>query len=68
MKKMRLSYLMYCLFGKGNKTKSCTCSLKQADAKLFACWFKFIYALGRRGHDRMIIGYITTYVINDYHH
>ena len=68
MKTKRLSYLKCCLFGKGNKTKSCKCSLKQADAKLFACWFKFIYLWGHRGHDRMIIGFTTTYVINTYHH
>ena len=22
---------------------------------------------GRRGHDRMVVGFITTYVISDYH-
>jgi len=24
--------------------------------------------LGRRGRDRMVVGYITTYVISAYHH
>jgi hypothetical protein len=23
---------------------------------------------GRRGRDRMVVGFTTTYVINDYHH
>jgi hypothetical protein len=29
---------------------------------------KFIYMRGHRGHDRMVIGFITTYGINAYHH
>jgi hypothetical protein len=65
---MRLSYLMCCLFCKGNKTKSCKYSLKQVDAKFFASWLKFIYLGGHDGHDRMIIGFTTTYAIIAYHH
>jgi hypothetical protein len=33
---------------------------------------KYIYSssllVGRRGHDRMVVGFITTYAIGAYHH
>ena len=33
---------------------------------------KYIYSssllVGRRGHDRMVVGFITTYAISAYHH
>jgi hypothetical protein len=28
----------------------------------------FIISRGRRGHDRMVVGFTTTYVISAYHH
>jgi hypothetical protein len=30
--------------------------------------FKVITALGRRGRDRMVVGFTTTYAISAYHH
>jgi hypothetical protein len=28
----------------------------------------YIFIRGRRGRDRMVVGFITTYAINAYHH
>ena len=30
--------------------------------------FKIYYSLGRRGRDRMVVGFLTTYAISAYHH
>ena len=31
-------------------------------------WFDSKILRGRRGHDRMIVGFTTTYAISAYHH
>jgi len=30
--------------------------------------FNFNISMGRRGHDRMVVGFTTTYAISAYHH
>ena len=35
----------------------------------YSIWLAGYYTLkNRRGHDRMVLGFTTTYVINVYHH
>jgi hypothetical protein len=31
-------------------------------------YFNNIISKGRRGRDRMVVGFMTTYAISDYHH
>jgi hypothetical protein len=35
---------------------------------LFACLSLYCYVTARRGHDRMVVGFTTTYAISAYHH
>jgi hypothetical protein len=44
-------------------------SMKQIYLVVFSyCWIHFICNGGRRGRDRMVVGFITTYAISAYHH
>ena len=35
---------------------------------LFGCLSLYCYVTARRGHDRMVVGFTTTYAISAYHH
>jgi hypothetical protein len=32
------------------------------------CWYYYYYYEGRRGCDRMVVGFTITYAISAYHH